>query len=57
LPKKTIQIKQQEIRSLIENFDWETNPKWQDKWKKISYEVDDFWKNYLRRDSQNKPIK
>lgn len=47
--KKTIQVKQQEIRSLLQNFNWETDPNWANKLLKITKEIDDYWKNYLKR--------
>jgi hypothetical protein len=47
--KKTIQIKQQEIRSLLENFNWETNPCWAKMLMNIKNEIDDYWLNYLQR--------
>jgi hypothetical protein len=55
MPKKTIQVKQAEIRQLLLQFNWETNPKWADLWKTISYQIDDYWKNYLMRDDKNRP--
>ena len=39
----TIQVKQQIIRSMIENFDWETNPDWDESWKEIYREIAEYW--------------
>lgn len=46
---ETIQVKQQQIRSLIQNFQWETDPKWAVKWSNIENEIKNYWKNYLKR--------
>ena len=46
LGKKTIQVKQQEIRSMIQSFDWETNPTWEMKISQIRDEIKDYWSNY-----------
>ena len=48
--KKSIQVVQQEIRSLVENFDWETNPNWYLHLKKIEFKINDYWTNYLKRE-------
>ena len=39
----TIQVKQQIIRSMIQNFDWETNPDWDESWKEIYKEIAEYW--------------
>lgn len=39
----TIQVKQQIIRSMIENFDWETNPKWDSLLEDIYKEIEEYW--------------
>lgn len=49
MPKKTIQIAQQEIRSLIENFDWETNPQWENNIDLIKVSIFQYWKYNLKR--------
>jgi hypothetical protein len=42
----TIQVKQQIIRSLIQNFDWETNPDWIDDWKEVYKEIAEYWNEF-----------
>ena len=42
----TIQQKQQLIRSLIQNFEWETNPNWSDELEEIGREILDYWNEY-----------
>ena len=42
----TIQVKQQIIRSLIENFDWETNPDWINDWSEIYREIAEYWTEF-----------
>ena len=42
----TIQQKQQLIRSLIQNFQWETNPNWSDDLAEIGREILDYWNEY-----------
>lgn len=39
----TIQVKQQIIRSMIENFSWETDPDWDESWKEIYKEISEYW--------------
>jgi len=46
---KSIQVLQQEIRSLIQNFQWETDPEWQAKMVEIDAKIKDYWENYLKR--------
>ena len=45
----TIQVKQQIIRSMIQNFAWETNPNWDKQWKEIYREVAEYWSEYMQR--------
>lgn len=42
----TIQVKQQIIRSLIQNFDWETNKYWIDDWCEIYKEIAEYWTEF-----------
>lgn len=42
----SIQQKQQEIRSLLQNFDWETNPSWLSKLNVIQDEIEFYWLEY-----------
>ena len=43
---KTIKVVQQEIRSLIQNFDWETNPNWKLKLSNIETQIKFYWEGY-----------
>jgi hypothetical protein len=51
---KSIQVKQQEIRSLLQNFNWETNPNWSNMLLHMKNEIDDYWLNYLQRQITSK---
>ena len=43
---ETIQIKQQLIRALLQNLDWETNPKCNQKLYQIQTEIFSYWKDF-----------
>lgn len=46
----SIQQKQQVIRSLLQNFNWETNPDWQKSMIEIDDKIKEYWENYLKRE-------
>ncbi len=45
----SIQQKKQVIDSLIQNFNWETNPNWQEMMVHIDEKIIDYWDNSLER--------
>ena len=47
------QIKKRTIDSMLENFDWETNPKWVGKLDEIKTKIDEFWTIELNNRHRN----
>ncbi len=42
----SIQVDQQLIRSLLNNFDWETNPNWFEDFEQIRKSINNYWENH-----------
>jgi len=49
LPHNDYAIVKQEIDSLLQNFDYETNPDWPEKMNKITEKIIYFWDVILER--------
>jgi len=45
----SIQVDQQLIRSLLQNFDWETNPKCLSDLLEIQKSITNYWLNHKRK--------
>ena len=45
----SIQQKKQVIDSLLQNFNWETNPNWQEMMIEIDKKIDEYWEHSLGR--------
>lgn len=51
----TIQVDQQIIRSLLENFDWEGNPKWKEELSNIETKIQIYWDTHKKFYGKRKP--
>ena len=43
---RTIQVDIQMIRSALQNFDWETNPDWENKLFEIKSSIKKYWHDH-----------